>query len=328
MRAIVWVDATPLLRDERERLRSVRARLAVADERLRKHKQGDEPDYQRWFNATFASRLGEIRELYEKLAELDAIVWRVEREILATGASAAEAYAAVIEQMDQAKRAENEDASGAAGEDETEEPFYRNAGTEDAGTEDADDAGRARREGGGGRSDDDSWRPNAKAPAADDMIKQVYRQLVRRLHPDLNPELPEELREKWFEVQQAYDDRDLARLEMILSACENGDGGDESFIERIQSLSRLKSLIKSVAKKLKTQQRALTQAKRQPAWEFHKKKRDPRKLMILEREVKFELRNAGEALESDIRTLEAQIERWKRPTAKRNKRSWDLQFDF
>lgn len=306
-------------------MRATQVKLSAAEERVRMHKQTDEPDYQRWFNATFSERLAEIRELYEKLSELDSIVWRVEQEILATGCSAAEAYALVTEAIETEKRGASDanddesgaDENGADGEGSRFDHDEQNAGGE---------AGAHSRLG-GDRGED--WRPSAKKAPTDETLKQIYRQLVRKLHPDLNPDLPEHLKERWFEVQQAYDDRDLSRLEQLLALCEDGSD-DGTFIDRIQSLSRLALLLKSVAKKLKTSQRQLTKLKTAPAWEFHKKKKDPRRLAFLERDVKFELRNTEDMLAGDIRTLESQIKRWQEPPPqrKRGKRDWNLNFEY
>jgi len=306
----------------RAKLRATQKKLSTAEERVRLHKQTDEPDYQRWFNITFAERLAEIRELYEKLADLDSIVWRVEQEILATGCSAAEAYASVTKAIELESRQEESS--------EHEVGDEANDGDGDC-SETRDESEEAREKDSGPQSrlgDEEAWRPSVKKAPTDDSIKQVYRQLVRKLHPDLNPDLPERLKERWFEVQQAYDERDLARLEQLLALCEEGsDGG--TFIDRIQSLSRLRLLLKSVTKKLKTSQRQLTKLKTAPAWDFHKTKKDPRRLSFLERDVKFELRNTEDMLAGDIRTLEAQIKRWQEPASrKRNRRDWNLSFEY
>ena len=320
MSALIWIDATPLLTEARARLRATQAKLSTAEDRVRLHKQTDEPEYQRWFNATFSERLGEIRELYEKLAELDTIVWEVEREILATGCSAIEAYANVMAAKLVPKSEEPEEADDETS-DEEDGSFEQTQFHESDAAENQKRAGER-----------DFWKPTAKKPPTDETIKQIYRQLVRKLHPDLNPDLPESLRERWFEVQEAYDDRDLTRLEKLLALCEDGND-DESFIDRIQSLSRLKLLMKSVAKKLKTSQRQLTKLKNAPAWNFHKTKKDPRKLRLIEREVVYELNGTEGALLGDIRTLEAQIRRWQAPPPSKNrkarsKRDWNLSLDY
>jgi hypothetical protein len=326
---LIWIDASPLLKAEQTKLRSVRNKLSASEERVRLHKQSDEPTYQLWFSARFAERLGEIRSLYAKLAELDAIVWKVEREILATGCSAVEAYGTVLRMIAEEAEASKAEADGSSSNSEQDSNEREDScdHDEDRGDNSSDDF-------------DESWQATSKKPAskkekaADDLLKQIYRSLVRKLHPDLNPDLPDALRERWFEVQQAYGDRDLARLEMLLSACEDGDeSADDSFIDKIQSLTRLRLLLKSVAKKLKTSQRQLAQFKNAPAWEFHKTRKDPRRMAGLERDVKFELRNAEETLSGDIRTLEAQIERWTNPvqgrgrSRRRNNRDWSLSFD-
>lgn len=315
-KALVWVDATPLLLAARAKLRASQQKLTVAEERLRIHKQSDEPEYHRWFTSTFADRLMEMRELYEKLARLDEIVWKVEREILATGVSAAEAYVAVLAEME----AEREQEKSAKSSGKNEEDRSQEEPTEEE--QESRDSERRDRE---SNSGDEIWNATKKAKDGDaeDEIKTLYRQLVRRLHPDLNPDLSDSLKERWFEVQEAYEDRDLTRLEKLLALCD--EGGDEgTFIDRIMSLTRLKALAKSVAKKLKASQRQLTQLKRAPAWEFHKIKKNRHRLSLLERDVHYELHRTEDAIAGDIRTLESQIKKWQSPARKRNRRDWDL----
>jgi hypothetical protein len=318
--ALIWIDATPLLLAARAKLRTTQQKLTVAEERVRTHKQNDEPAYQRWFMTTFADRLTEMRELYEKLARLDEIVWKVEREILATGVSAAEAYVQVLAEMDAAREEE---------EIKREDKHEANSET-NSGDEETEDTSSNESESERGKSKhEEMWNATKKAKDGDaeDEIKQLYRQLVRRLHPDLNPDLPENLKERWFEVQEAYEHRDLTRLEKLLALCE--EGGDEgTFIDRIMSLSRLKSLMKSVAKKLKSSQRQLTQLKRAPSWEFHKIKKSAHRLGLLERDVHYELHRTEDAIAGDIRTLEAQIKKWQAAPRKRNRRDWDLTIEY
>lgn len=338
--ALIWIDGAPLLRDEQTKLRQTKKKLSAAEERLKLHQETDEPQYRIWFNTAFAERLGEIRLLYEKLTELDAIAWKVEREILATGCSAADAYDAVLRMIDEDSREEaqaNEQAKGARGSKSDE--------SDSSDDDEFSDFAGADNDRSGDKESEEPWKAAKskksassakKEKASDDLMKQIYRTLVRQLHPDLNPNLPEALRERWFEVQQAYEERDLARLEMLLAACEDGDDtSDDSFIDKIQSLSRLRLLLKSVAKKLRSSQGQLSQLKNQPSWEFHKLKKDPRRMSWLKTNVTFELRGAEASLLSDIRTLETQIDRWRNPSRqrsskhqKRNKKDWNRQFDF
>ncbi len=71
-------------------------------------------------------------------------------------------------------------------------------------------------------------RPVAAAESAEPMdqrLKMLYRRLVRRLHPDGNSELTLREKELWHEVQAAYQDRDLDRLEAVAAGWRWGPAG-------------------------------------------------------------------------------------------------------
>ncbi len=316
-KTVVVIDNGPLLFAAQECLRASKKKYDVVNERLVLHQKSDEPQYQQWFNATFAIQLSNIRTLYTRLTELDLIVYQVQQTVEATDCDPLDAYESILEQRSRAdeEKAASDEAKASGRDDDTgDERDHQGFAGQDH-TSHEDEYGRSK-----------TTSKKARGPTAQiEQIKTIYRTLVRKLHPDLNPDVTETQRELWFEVQQAYSDQDLARLEMILAKHESdeegsGEVGDESFIGKIQSLTRLRLLLKSLAKKIKKTQRALSQAKRAPAWDFHKIKRDPRRLNGLVRHASTELSDAAQTLASDIRTYESQIESWTRRSNVRQSR--------
>lgn len=74
-------------------------------------------------------------------------------------------------------------------------------------------------------------------------IKELYRQLVRRLHPDTRAESDAEVSAVWHEVQEAYSDGNVERLEMLLAMTdlqENATGEHTSLSQMRSVLSELR----------------------------------------------------------------------------------------
>lgn len=151
-------------------------------------------------------------------------------------------------------------------------------------------------------------------------IKQVYRSLARRLHPDMNPILSEREKELWHDAQQAYSDGDLYALETIWSVLESHDKEGSFFnFEKITSLSRLKSLLKDLQKKLRATQKLLRDAKKTPSWDFSNILANPVRLKQIRREVDREFREATTALKIELENYEKQIETWSQPRKRAKK---------
>lgn len=68
--------------------------------------------------------------------------------------------------------------------------------------------------------DDNHFSDTCRKPDA--RIQEIYRGLCKRLHPDTGVEFDDDLRELWHEVQSAYSDRDLNRLEILQARVDAG----------------------------------------------------------------------------------------------------------
>ncbi len=116
---------------------------------------------------------------------------------------------------------------------------------------------------------DGGSRPVAAAGSAEPMdqrLKTLYRRLVRRLHPDGNSELTRREKELWHEVQAAYQDRDLERLEAVAGRVEMGAGGDAGALP----IGTLRRMTAELGRTLSEMRKATNRAKRQAAWGFRR----------------------------------------------------------
>ncbi|MDQ3623703.1 MAG: J domain-containing protein [Verrucomicrobiota bacterium] len=117
-----------------------------------------------------------------------------------------------------------------------------------------------------------------------DRIKELYRRLVRQLHPDRRGDLPPRERELWHEVQEAYRERDRERLEAVAARMEVGLNGAAGGVP----VSVLLRMTRDLQRALHGLRDQLFRARKHPAWNFKKKKRD---LARLEASRRRELEN-------------------------------------
>jgi len=147
-------------------------------------------------------------------------------------------------------------------------------------------------------------------------IREVYRVLVRRLHPDANPDLDRKRKDLWHDVQAAYQERSLDRLEMLKIMSDIYD-------ERVQadgSLWSLKSLASELKSNLRKLQQQTREAKKEPEWDFTATMKNPRRLQALREELALGLQRDRRSMEEAIDESERLIAGWKQP-ARRRKRS-------
>ncbi len=142
-------------------------------------------------------------------------------------------------------------------------------------------------------------------------IRTLYRQLCRELHPDGGGEFDDRRRDLFHQVQEAYEARDLARLEHLASVVENG--GDvpvkATRVEIIlRALKRFKESIQYV-------RRLLKEAKRSPGWGFltwteSKREREAAALLAQRRK---QLRH----LEANLASISHVLDRYRQASARR-----------
>lgn len=86
-----------------------------------------------------------------------------------------------------------------------------------------------------------SAKPSAEHPASRDELVQMYRTLAKRLHPDATDLHGDGSLQTWHRVQEAYRNRDAARLRTLLTvtgAAPDDHGDDRWSLERWQQEER------------------------------------------------------------------------------------------
>ena len=270
VRALVRVDGAgirkKIKKDYEKAVRDLENSRRVLDQ----FHQRDLPQFTRWLNTHFGALLTELRELSQKMAADEELIFQVQGEVMFGGGSYARAYQRVMEFREnpeppppppgRGERDGNRDSFGAKPEsgnfDEEEDPleefvneFFRQFGP-----------GADKREQHGSRAGE----PTETGAHATKRLKELYRAVVRRLHPDSQREMTAQKTEWWHQAQAAYEAGDAGQLEVILTLCEIGESGTTAHTS-VSLLQRITAQLKSSLRETKRQ---LTQHRRDPAWNF------------------------------------------------------------
>ena len=146
-------------------------------------------------------------------------------------------------------------------------------------------------------------------------IKEIYRILVRRLHPDLRADGDATVAAIWHEVQEAYEARNLDRLETLLALTEmqSGTNGGNA------SLSQMRAALEELNRGLRAIQRSIRGAKRDPAWGFSQTKNRAPVEKRIRREMEESIFQQRWVLANLKRTIDEWSRPWHPPAKKSNK---------
>ena len=293
--------------------------------------QTDLPQFTRWLNSHFGALLTELRELNQKLAVDEELIFQVETEAMFSGCSDARAYQRVMEFR------ENPEPLRPAGGEPGAEPDTFDARPE-PGYDDEQDPMEEfinefiRNFGPGARPQENHGpkagpQPESAAPVrASARLKELYRAVVRRLHPDSQREMTPQKTEWWHQAQAAYEAGDAEQLEVILTLCEIGASGTTAHTSA-SLLQRITAQLKSSLREIKRQ---LAGQRREPAWNFSKRT-DHAAMASRTRHV---LTDELERMRHQSRMIQEMIERWKaaadrlKPPRRRKHQPQNKEFPF
>lgn len=268
-RALALADGAAIRRKLKKDYEKARRDLDKSRGQLDQFHQTDQPEFTRWLNRHFGALLTEIRELSQKLAADEDLIFLVEGEVMFGGISHARAYQRVM-----ALREQPEPPPPTGGGSEPDgEPFGARPEFADGDAEDDPlDAFFDEVFGGFGPGERPRGRPAGQPPSSaarppSSRLKELYRALVRRLHPDSQREMTPQKTEWWHQAQAAYEAGDAGQLEVILTLCEIGDSGTTAQTSA-SLLQRITAQLKSSWRQINRQ---LADLRRQPAWNFSRR---------------------------------------------------------
>ena len=279
--ALVLVDGTAARKKVKKDYDKARRDLDNARHQLDQFQQADLPQFTQWLNSHFGALLTELRELSQKLAADEALVFLVEGDVLFNGGTYARAYKRVIEARDNPEppppppkeggpsdrepfggRPEFDDFDEFAGEEDPLEAFFNSIfGDGGPGKRSGKRPGKTSGSPGGFPSE------AAQSPAGSARLKELYRALVRRLHPDAQQEMTPQKAEWWHQAQAAYEAGDVEQLEVILTLCEIGESGTTVHT----SASLLQRITAQMRSSLREIKRQIAGRRRDPAWGFSRR---------------------------------------------------------
>jgi hypothetical protein len=325
-RRIVAVNEGPLRQRAAKEFDKVMAKLEKARAELRRFEQEDRPSFGRWMAATFGALLTELRDNAHLIHEQEDLILEVESEMIwSNHRNPRRAYAAVM------KRRESPDEDNEFAEGDDFDPL------EEMGPENGKEERRAlfddfvravlglnpeqlgnadyekmfaefeanifeERPPVSPSQTHDRQKPSAGREEA--RIKEVYRILVRRLHPDLRADGDATVSAKWHEVQEAYEARNLDRLETLLAVTEMESGASGR-----ASLSQIRGALADFNRALRAIQRSLREANGDPAWGFTQNPYSS----SMEKHIRRELEASLSHQRAELADLKATIEDWSRP---------------
>ncbi len=153
-------------------------------------------------------------------------------------------------------------------------------------------------------------------------IKKIYRELVRKLHPDTTASGQQNAQQKslWHELQNAYEWRDLDRLEALFKRAlgPSAEAIDFATVPIGDILAMKEEMIRKLTKLRKDMKRA----KKEANWDFGARRQDKRFMKGLATSIEEELSAQTRHMESRIERYQKLIQSWIAPVKNRKQKSY------
>jgi hypothetical protein len=310
-RALVRVDGTRIRKKIKKDYEKALRDLENSRRQLDQFHQTDLPQFTRWLNSRFGALLTELRELNQKMAADEELIFQVENEAMFSGCSDARAYQRVMGLRENPEPPQSRPIGGSEPDGERN-PFGARPGS---GNDDEEYPMEEfmneffRMFGPGARPQDNhgsrsGQHTESAAPVhASKRLKELYRAVVRRLHPDSQRDMTAQKTEWWHQAQAAYEAGDVEQLEVILTLCEIGDSGTTAHTSA-SLLQRITAQLKNSLREIKRQ---LAGQRRDPAWNFSRRT-DLDELAV---QTRLTLMADLERIRYQCRTIQEMIARWK-----------------
>ncbi|MCB1141543.1 MAG: hypothetical protein H7A24_10090 [Leptospiraceae bacterium] len=269
----------------------------------------DVPDFEKWYFSSFREQLSELRFMEEKSRDLHSILYEIEYLKNKKRINVHKAYQIVMDRRNHPEKypppEEEYRHSSSYQDDESDSEFQEEDLKEmfefflkinpDIEKESKREGmyeylfSRFKEEFFKSEKKNHSYQMNEEEPEKIEpnvRVKQIFRELARKLHPDFQKEQNEFIKDLWNEVQVAYENNDLEKLETLL-ALSNIHVGDFSDDISVSQLLNVKIEFKNQLKAIRNQ---LRKAKKTREWGFSKLKNKTIIFKSVHREISFKIR--------------------------------------
>lgn len=336
-RDLILIDSDSIRAQALRAWQEASAELADLQNRWKNFQAHDQSAFTNWYQATFATLIQDIQNCRTEIYKKQALIQQVMAEAQARRIPFAEAYENVksgntwAAEKEALENEEDDAGDEALKEAATRELFERhltNMGV-DPDAMDPEDYRqlfeefrvhlRGERVSEEHSTDEEKtgfeWNPpgsaqeKTEAPSErsprEQRLKSIYRKLALKLHPDASGSVDPALSALWLQVQRANETSDLEALERIWN--ELGAPGAVDTSE--ETVFNLRRRVAEMFHTIRTMQKRLLKAQRDPAWGFSgagRKKRSKKLSKKIQSDLSEELAEHQEALEA----LEKFVEAW------------------
>lgn len=303
--------------------------LNKANEKMRHYLEVDQPAFSLWWQKAFNAELLEHIDLEKTYNDLQLLIDSIEQYRMHYGVTYLEASTVVSKAHAEGKLGdlmrkifEEIDAlrKKVAGHSRRQTQSHTKASEpEDFFQSLFEDLNEERDEDRSDRRDPRRGSRELPEDKTDDYLKKIYKDLVRQLHPDATSGREQTLEEKslWHELQNAYEWRDMERIEKIFHAV-NGKGAIAIDFLTIP-IGDIVAMRESLEKNLKSVNKSIRDAKKAPVWDFTQKSKKRSFLKYLSQTFQEELEEQTMMYETRIDVLREQLEKWRSDRKTRRK---------
>jgi hypothetical protein len=320
-RGVFLIDREPILKRWRKRYLDIDHELREVSEATEEFHLRAMPAYQAWIAQEFGTEMSALREMAEKIREAEMIYDATVEEARVRGVSPAEAYRTVL-----ARKKKGEDLFPSHGGSSS--PFSEHEDWEEGWDEvDPETEYRAKEERTSKRDSSDevneepsqpglfdeltAFGEKEEAPRAD-RLKALYRKLAFALHPDANPAQTSRERKIWDEVQEAYRDQNLERLEMLHAWVESGS---EGWLESFTHVGTLQTFVLAKLRELRSTRASFHRLRKEAPWKFWKARDSEKKLRKLREATEEDFVHDFLLARRHLQEFEQQFKRWSHVSA-------------
>ena len=311
--ALIPLNTPHIVDKHRKKLAKARHDFEVIEEQWRHYTESERPAYERWVHLECGAVMMELRQLRQEFDFKQFLLYEAEMRSAHTRQSLRDSLRDIKAEMDNKSTGSGEADAPPPGHDSREDSSSDN----EAGFEDDEAADWSELDEffskwvGEGPEHPSVFLEGAR-------LRSVYRDICRQIHPDTGVPMSERIKQLWIEVQEAYKNKDVERLETLRALCDLERGS----LDKNISCSRLMDLIRHFQNGIRSLKKMLKGARnREPGYGFlawsSNRKAQTKNMMLgaLAREIEHFKTQLGV-----INGIIQELERVKSPAKKRARR--------